>query len=75
MPPTLLVVGGNDFPMLEVDARRFAEKAMGFGGRVRVAVVPGKDHLGVARGMTDLRDMVLATVQQFIREEASERVR
>ncbi len=74
MPPTLLVVGGNDFPMLEGDARTFARKAKGFGDRVRVAVVPGKDHLGVTRGMTDPRDMVLATVQQFIREQTSERV-
>ena len=74
MPPALLVVGGNDFPMLEADARAFAEKAKGFGDRVRVAVAPGKDHLGVARGMLDPADIVLATVQQFIRDETAARV-
>jgi acetyl esterase/lipase len=74
MPPTLLVVGGQDFPMLEGDARAFAQKADGFGDRVRVVVVPGKDHLGVAQGMIAARDMVLLTVQQFIGEETAERV-
>jgi acetyl esterase/lipase len=69
MPPTLLVVGGQDFPMLEGDARAFARKAEGFGDRVRVIVVPGKDHLGVARGMIDSQDMVLAAVREFIREK------
>jgi acetyl esterase/lipase len=45
MPPTLLVVGGQDFPMLE-DARAFARKSEGFGDRVGVIVVPGEDHNG-----------------------------
>jgi acetyl esterase/lipase len=75
MPPALLVVGGQDFPMLEGDARAFARKAEGFGDRVRVIVVPGKDHLGVARGMSDSQDMVLAAVREFIREETAERTR
>jgi hypothetical protein len=35
---------------------------------VRVIVVPGEDHLGVARGMIDTQGMVLAMVQAFIRE-------
>jgi acetyl esterase/lipase len=74
MPPTLLVVGGQDFPMLEGDARAFARKAEGFRDQVRVAVVAGKDHLGVARGMIDAHDMVLATVQQFIREQTAQPV-
>lgn len=75
MPPTLLVVGGQDFPMLEGDARAFARKAEGFGDRARVIVVAGKDHLGVARGMIDPEGTVLAIVQEFIRDETTERVR
>jgi acetyl esterase/lipase len=75
MPPTLLVIGGQDFPMLEGDARAFARKAEGFGDRVRVIVVPGEDHLGVARGMIDTHGTVLAMVQAFIQEETTQRVR
>lgn len=70
MPPTLLVIGEQDPPMLEADARAFARKAPGPGNRVRVVVVPGKDHLGVARGMTDHQGMVLTTVQEFIQNSA-----
>jgi acetyl esterase/lipase len=63
VPPTLLVVGEHDFPMLAGDARAFAAKA---GDRVQVFVAPGKDHMGVARGMTDATDPVLKRVKEFL---------
>ena len=69
MPPALLIVGENDFPMLEADARSFGSKAGELGNRVQVVVAPGKDHLGVARGMTDQRDFVLATVLAFLKTQ------
>jgi len=72
MPTTLLVVGQNDFPMLEADARAFARKAESLGGRVQVVVAAGKDHMGVARGMIDDHDVVLATVEAFLQRETAE---
>ena len=70
MPPALLMVGQNDFPMLEADARSFARKAEEIGNRVQVVVAPGKDHLGVARGMTDKQDFVLGAVLGFLKTQA-----
>jgi acetyl esterase/lipase len=75
LPATLLVTGESDFPMLAADAHTFARKASGFGDRVRVVVVPGRDHMGVARGMIDDRDVVLTTVQEFIQAETTARVK
>ncbi len=67
LPPTLLIVGERDFPMLEADARAFARKAESAGRKVEVTVVPAKDHMAVARGMTEDRDPVLARVLEFLR--------
>jgi len=67
LPPTLLVVGENDFPMFEGDARAFARKAESVGNSVQLVVAPGKDHMGVARGMSDDNDAVLAAVKAFLR--------
>lgn len=72
MSPTLLVVGENDFPMLKADAESFARKAVGFGNRVQIVVAPGKDHMGVARGMADKRDFVLNTVLTFLQTHVKE---
>jgi len=72
MPPVLLIVGENDFPMLASDARSFARKAEEIGNRVQVVVAPGKDHLGVARGMTDKRDFVLETVLAFLKTQLTD---
>jgi acetyl esterase/lipase len=66
LPPTLLVVGEHDFPMLEADARAFARKAESFGNKVQVAIAPGKDHMGVARGMLDDNDAVFKAVKMFL---------
>jgi acetyl esterase/lipase len=66
LPPTLLVVGQNDFPMLEADAKRFIEKAAQAGRKVDFLLAPGKDHMGVARGMTDPADPVLRRVLEFL---------
>jgi acetyl esterase/lipase len=67
LPPALLVVGQNDFPMLAGDAKRFAEKAAQAGRKVDFLLAPGKDHMGVARGMSDPADPVLRRVLEFLR--------
>jgi acetyl esterase/lipase len=66
LPPTLLVVGQNDFPMLETDARLFVAKAAESGRKVEFLLTPGKDHMGVARGMTDSADPVFRRVLNFL---------
>lgn len=67
LPPTLLVVGQNDFPMLEADARRFVEKAAQSGRKVEFLLAAGKDHMGTARAMTDPEDPVLRRVLAFLK--------
>jgi len=66
LPPALLVVGQNDFPMLETDANIFSEKAARFGRKVDAWIAPGKDHIGAARGMADQYDPVLRKVLSFL---------
>jgi acetyl esterase/lipase len=66
LPATLLAVGEKDFPMLEADARAFARKAAAVGSSVQVVVAPGKDHMGMARGMIDDNDAVLTAVKTFL---------
>jgi acetyl esterase/lipase len=66
LPPTLLVVGEHDFPMLEADARTFAGKAELSGNKVQVVVAPGKDHMVIARGMLDDNDAVFNAVKTFL---------
>lgn len=67
MPRTLLLVGGQDFSMLEADARAFAEKARAAGATVETAVIPGKDHMAMAGGLTDENDPVLARALDFLK--------
>jgi hypothetical protein len=57
--------------MIEADARSFGSKAEEMGNRVQVVVAPGKDYLGVARGMTDKRDFVLDTVLAFLKTQVT----
>jgi acetyl esterase/lipase len=68
MPPTLLVVGERDFPMLEGDAKAFAEKAKTAGVAVRTAVAKGQDHMGVVRSLLKDKSLVLEEVLAFLKE-------
>jgi acetyl esterase/lipase len=69
LPPTLLVVGEKDFPMLEGDAKAFAEKAKGVGKDVPTFVSKGSDHMGVVRSLLEeqspVRDQVLAFLEKL----------
>ncbi len=66
LPPTLLVVGEKDFPMLEADAKAFAEKAAGVKAACAVFVAPKLDHMGVVRALLDDKSAVRGKVEAFL---------
>jgi len=66
LPPTLLVVGEKDFPMLEADAKAFAEKAAGLGATVKTFTAKGKDHMGVVAAVRDEKEPIGETVREFL---------
>jgi acetyl esterase/lipase len=68
LPRTLLVVGQWDFPMLEGDAKRFAEKAKEAGATVHTFVAKGLDHMGVVRSLLEDKSAVLEQVLAFLKE-------
>jgi acetyl esterase/lipase len=68
LPLTLLLVGEKDFPMLEKDARTFAEKAKGVGREVTVSVGKGCDHMGVVRSLLEDRSAVREQVLDFLKK-------
>lgn len=68
LPPTLLIVGEKDFPMLERDARSFAEKAKGVGREVTTFVGKGCDHMGVVRSLLEDHSPIQGQVLAFIRK-------
>jgi acetyl esterase/lipase len=76
LPPTLLVVGERDFPMLDGDAQAFAKKATGAGREVTTFIGKGLDHMGVVRSLLEdrspVRDRVLAFLEKRGQEAGAE---
>jgi acetyl esterase/lipase len=68
LPPTLLVVGEKDFPMLEGDAQAFAEKAKGVDREVTTFVGKGCDHMSVVRSLLEDRSAIRAQVRAFLKK-------
>jgi acetyl esterase/lipase len=68
LPPTLLVVGERDFPMLEGDARLFAAKARRTGREVATFVGKGCDHMGVVRSLLENRSPIREEVLTFFKK-------
>jgi acetyl esterase/lipase len=68
LPPTLLVVGEKDFPMLEKDARTLAEKAKQAGRAVTIYVGKGCDHMGVVRSLLEERSAIREQVVAFLKK-------
>jgi acetyl esterase/lipase len=66
LPPTLLVVGEKDFPMLEKDAQTFAENAKDVGSEVTTFVGKGCDHMGVVRSLLEDRSAIRERVLSFL---------
>jgi acetyl esterase/lipase len=72
LPPTLLIVGEKDLPMLERDAQRFAEQAKKAGRKVTTFVGTGCDHMGVVRSLLDNRSDIRAQVLAFLSKVGDE---
>jgi acetyl esterase/lipase len=68
MPPVLLVVGERDFPMLQSDAKAFAERANAGKATASMYVTKGRDHMGVVRAMVEDKSDVLEKVVQFVKQ-------
>jgi acetyl esterase/lipase len=68
LPTTLLIVGEKDFPMLEGDARSFAEKATKVGREVNLFVGKGCDHMGVVRSLLEERSAIRERVLAFLKK-------
>lgn len=68
LPPTLLVVGEKDFPMLEADAKAFAGKAKGLGVTVETFTAKGKDHMGVVAAVREEKEPIREKVNEFLAE-------
>src|SRR5439155_4863993 len=66
LPVTLLIVGEQDFPMLEADAKAFAAKATASRATVRTFVAKGQDHMGVVRSLLEDKSPVLQEVLTFL---------
>jgi acetyl esterase/lipase len=66
LPRTLLIVGEKDFPMLEGDAKRFAEKAKGLGVTVPVIAAKGCNHMQVVSSLLEDKSLVQENVVAFL---------
>ncbi len=66
LPPTLLVVGERDFPMLAADAQVFVDKAKKSGATARLYLAKGRDHMGVVQALTKDTDPILEQVLEFV---------
>lgn len=66
LPPTLLLVGDHDFPMLEADAGTFARVAKEVGAVVDIEVIKDRDHMGMVRGLLTDKDPAFERLGKFI---------
>jgi acetyl esterase/lipase len=73
LPPTLLVTGDRDFPMLEKDAQAFARQAETSGRVVAVFLAKDCDHMAVVRSILDEKSPVWGRVSSFLAETGRRR--
>jgi acetyl esterase/lipase len=66
LPPTMLVVGERDFPMLAGDAKAFAAQAKTLGLEVPVLISPKKDHMGNIRQLLEEPNEVTKQIMAFV---------
>jgi acetyl esterase/lipase len=72
LPPTVLIVGERDFPMLEGDAKAFSTKANDAGAKVIVSVAKGCDHMAVVRSLLEEHSPVSEQVLAFLKKSKVE---
>jgi hypothetical protein len=68
LPPTLLVVGESDIPMLEGDAASLPPRPGGPIGRLRRSSARGGDHMGVVRSLVGDDIAIQEEVLAFLRK-------
>lgn len=73
LPPTWLVVGEHDFPMLDGDARAFAARGKELGIEIRVDVAHARDHMGVVASLLDDDDAIWKGLLDFLARPVTER--
>jgi acetyl esterase/lipase len=69
LPPTLLIVGENDFPKLDEDAKTFVEKAKAENATATVYITKSRNHMAVVHGLIEERSDVLERVREFLEKE------
>jgi hypothetical protein len=69
LPPTLLIVGENDFPKLDEDAKTFVEKAKAEKATATVYITKSRNHMAVVHGLIEERSDVLERVREFLEKE------
>jgi acetyl esterase/lipase len=72
LPPTLLIVGERDFPMLEGDAKVFARKAKDAGVNAVASVARGCDHMAVLRSLLEDHSPTSDQVLAFLKKSTAE---
>ena len=65
-PPFLLLLGENDDSISHEDTRQFAAKLKAQETAVEFAVIPGRDHFGMATRIGESGDPVAAKIIEFI---------
>jgi acetyl esterase/lipase len=68
LPRTLLIVGDQDFPMLEGDAKAFAKKARQIQASVTVFVAEKCNHMGTIRRLLDADSRVIHRLREFLKK-------
>ena len=68
LPPVLLIVGEQDFPMLQADAKAFVAKAKAHKTAATYFITPSRNHMGVVRALLDAHSDVLEALRAFVKK-------
>jgi len=66
-PPFLVLYAQNDYPSLDVQARRFQKALKEAGIQVKAAMIPGRDHVSIISGLAREGDPVRNLVLDFVK--------
>ena len=71
LPPMLLVVGSDDFPMLPADNDAFVTALRAAGARVDLVTAAGRNHMGTVAALIEPSNPVLDRILGFIRDNTA----